>query len=415
MNEINRIYRTEVIWKPERVTQDFDPEDSCPINLDFVFECIQWRHGDRRRKILFMVSAAAFVMMLAAVMITYDSFSVSSVGSEFERKRSITWNGGLHNEFSDIEQSFSMGNEDVSAIHPGETIPLPIIIHDNIADVDEPRRDEDVTYFFHIPRTAGASVKDILGSCAGLTTASDVGARDGHRFDANLTIVLDDLGSKYVNVDTSTVDGIARAKKLGLVESGLADVVVTQYLYAGATLFNPVRRGRMFTLLRHPVERAVSMFHYLSFATWEPTYDPDLAYISIEMYARSLRIEHNWMVRLLSNELENDLTLHHLELAKEVLRKKCIIGLLEDKSESWDRFERFFRWKFPTRRQRECQERILHWGWSNKHSHPTLEEGSLAWNLLLKRNELDMKLYEYALQLYQEQTALFGKGGSLVP
>jgi hypothetical protein len=171
----------------------------------------------------------------------------------------------------------------------------------------------------------------------------------------------------------------------------------------------------MFTLLRHPVERAVSMFHYLSFATWEPTYDPDLAYISIEMYSRSLRIEHNWMVRLLSNELENDLTLHHLELAKEVLRKKCIIGLLEDKSESWDRFERFFRWKFPTQRQRECQERILHWGWSNKHSHPTLEEGSLAWNLLLKRNDLDMELYEYALLLYQEQTALFGEGGSLVP
>ena len=45
-------------------------------------------------------------------------------------------------------------------------------------------------------------------------------------------------------MDTSTVDGIARAKKLGLVESGLADVVVTQYLFAGATLFNPERRGR---------------------------------------------------------------------------------------------------------------------------------------------------------------------------
>lgn len=83
-----------------------------------------------------------------------------------------------------------------------------------------------------------------MGSCAGLVTASDVGARDGHALDANLTIVRDELGSRYVNVDTSTVNGIKRAKNLGLVESGLADVVVTQYLYAGATLFNPNKRGR---------------------------------------------------------------------------------------------------------------------------------------------------------------------------
>lgn len=83
-----------------------------------------------------------------------------------------------------------------------------------------------------------------MGSCAGLTTASDVGARDGHALDANLKVVTDELGSRYVNVDTSTVDGIKRAKRLGLIESELADVVVTQYLYAGATLFNPYQRGR---------------------------------------------------------------------------------------------------------------------------------------------------------------------------
>ncbi|KAL3781538.1 hypothetical protein HJC23_000023 [Cyclotella cryptica] len=244
MKEINRIYRTEVIWKPERVAEDYDPEDSCPINLDFVLGCNNWRHGDRRRKIFCMLSAVIFILILVAAIIAYDSLSVSSVGSAFEMKRSISWNDGLQNEYTDIQHSFAFGNEDISSMHMTETIPLPIIIQDNIADVDEPRRDDDVTYFFHIPRTAGASVKDILGSCAGLTTASDVGARDGHRFDANLTVVLDELGSKYVNVDTSTVDGIARAKKLGLVESGLADVVVTQYLYAGATLFNPERRGR---------------------------------------------------------------------------------------------------------------------------------------------------------------------------
>ena len=166
----------------------------------------------------------------------------------------------------------------------------------------------------------------------------------------------------------------------------------------------------MFTLIRHPIERAVSLFHYLAIAYWEPTYDPDLAFISIEMYARSKRIEHNWMVRFLTNELERDLTPRHLDLAKEVLRKKCIVGLLEEKGDSWLRLERFFGWRFPSQESRECQIRLLHWGWPNKHSHPTVEEGSTAWALLYKQNELDMMLYEYAKILFEEQRTLFGEG-----
>jgi len=55
------------------------------------------------------------------------------------------------------------------------------------------------------------------------------------------------------------------------------------------------------------VERAVSMFRYLS-ATCEPTYDPQLQYICIEMHARSMRVGHNWMVRVLSNELEGEVS-----------------------------------------------------------------------------------------------------------
>ena len=93
-------------------------------------------------------------------------------------------------------------------------------------------------------------------------------------------------------------------------------------------------------MVRHPIERAVSLFHYLGVADWEPTYDPDLAYISIEMYARSRRVEFNWMVRFLSNELERDLTPRHLEVAKEVLRTKSLVGLLSEKGETFARLGR---------------------------------------------------------------------------
>jgi len=305
--------------------------------------------------------------------------------------------------------------DDIDPYHNTHKVRLPKAIDQNLANVNDPYvEDAEIPYFFHIPRSAGSTVKDILGSCIHLTTASDVGSRNGHERDPSLKIVQSDDGSNFVNVDTSTPEGIHMAKRLGLVESGLADMITTQYFHVGATLFSKTKKGRMFTFIRHPIERAVSLFYYLAIAHWEPTYDPDLAYISIEMYARSKRIEHNWMVRFLTNELERDLTPRHLDLAKEVLRQKCIIGLVDEKNESWLRLMRLFGWEAHSDDGNECLDRHLNFVWSNKHNHPVIEEGTLAWQLLYKQNELDMMLYEYAHLLFQEQAALFGEGGSLV-
>ncbi|KAL7536113.1 hypothetical protein ACHAWF_005374 [Thalassiosira exigua] len=201
---------------------------------------------------------------------------------------------------------------------------------------------------------------------------------------------------------------------MGLAGKVGADAIATQYLHAGATLFDGRHhRGRMFTFVRHPIERAVSMFYYLATAEHEPTYDPDLAHISIEMWSRSKRVEHNWMTRFLSDEPEGDLTPRHLALSKEVLRKKCLIGLFDEKSESWARLDRFFGWRYPTQKSRECRDRLIDWGWSNKRGHPEVEEGSAAWDFLYRQNRLDMTLYRYARRLFEEQADLFGEGGRL--
>jgi len=261
---------------------------------------------------------------------------------------------------------------------------LPEPFDTTIADINEPFvKGRDIPYFFHIPRAAGSTVKDILGRCAYVRIAWNA---------------------------TATLEGLEHSKDIQLVQSGQVDVVTTQYLHAGAKLFDGLQhRGRCFTLLRHPIERAVSLFYYLGIASHEPTYDPQLQYISLEMWARSKRIEHNWMVRFLSNELVGDLTTRHLDIAKEVLRRKCLVGLLEEKSGSFLRFQKFFGWQFYNQEMRDCQDKILNWHWSNKHKHDLVEEGSPAWQLLYKQNILDMELYNYAKQLYLQQRSLFGK------
>mmetsp|Transcript_4351 Transcript_4351/g.4808 ORF Transcript_4351/g.4808 Transcript_4351/m.4808 type:complete len:420 (+) Transcript_4351:8-1267(+) len=272
---------------------------------------------------------------------------------------------------------------------------------------DFPVKKTDVPFLFHVPRSGGNTVRDILGSCYKMTEASIMGKRKHHTDHDSLQIVHSEDGLSYVDVDTSTVEGIYRAKKLGLVEHGLANVIISQHIHPAAEMFNLEQQGRCFSIIRHPIERAVSMFHYLGVASTDPNYDPSLAYMSIEMYARSKRAEYNWMVRLLANELENDLTKEHLELAKEVLQRKCLVGLLEEKEESFRRFEKYFGWESKTKEEEECRERLLNWGWSNKHSHPSVEEGSVVWDLLYKKNELDMELYDYAKDIFLEQVSLF--------
>lgn len=68
---------------------------------------------------------------------------------------------------------------------------------------------------------------------------------------------------RFVNVGTDTPTAIIEARKIKLVESGMAQTIATSFFYEGSFLFTPDHKGRMLTLLRHPVERAHSLFHYL--------------------------------------------------------------------------------------------------------------------------------------------------------
>ena len=214
----------------------------------------------------------------------------------------------------------------------------------------------------------------------------------------------------FVNVDTSTAEGIARAKSLGLAGSEIVNVVVSTLLHEAATLYTPANRGRMFTLIRHPVERAVSLFHFIQDTQWRrrQTYNKDLAELTIDEYFKSGVAENNWMTRFLTNELtKGELSQDDLYRAKEILRRKSLVGLLREKGESFHRFERYFGLEPRDDAVRECQEKKLQWAWPNKHRHEEVEEGTPLWDLIMTQNMFDMELYDYAEQLFREQASLF--------
>lgn len=213
-------------------------------------------------------------------------------------------------------------------------------------------------------------------------------------------------------MDTTTAAGIQRAISMNLVQSGMVDIIFTPLLHDSSQLFNNTsnQQGRVFGLFRHPVERAVSLFHYLKKATWEPTFSERLKKIeSIEDYAISEFAEDNWMVRFLTNKMTGMVTRDDLEVAKEILRRKVIVGLVLDIRSAMERFLNFFGWDYNTltTEQQQCMNKYLTSG-SNQNAHAMVEEGTMGWRILRANNLLDLELYDYVLQLYEEQGKMLG-------
>jgi len=225
----------------------------------------------------------------------------------------------------------------------------------------------------------------------------------GQDDDQQLRIVTSEDGRKYVNVDITTPEGILRASQRGFASSSLADVAFTPLLTESAEFLLRENSGRMFAVFRHPVERVVSIFHYLQTATWEPTYNPEYATWTIDDYVGSPYCESNWMVRSLTGKMTGPLSGDDLGIAKEALRRKCLVGLMEGMDESVLRFHSFF--GFGDEAALGCaREHFSRKGsGANSNGHPALDQASDTWAELARKNGLDILLYEYAQQLFKEQ------------
>lgn len=290
---------------------------------------------------------------------------------------------------------------------------------DNFEDTWEPYDKTDVPMFWHIPKSGGSSIKNAIGGCHRFVMATEFGITDGHGQEAEVAVVYphiphvgDDIDrSPFINVDVTTVEGIGRAKAMGFAEAGLAEVVVSPYVYETNDLFAPTSKGRLFAIFRHPVDRAISMFYYIQVADWEPTYHPSLKDWTLSQYAQSDIVENNWMTRMLSDQLTGNLSEENLRVAMETVRTKILVGLMSKMEPSMARFEKLFQWTFRVdpSAQEECRQHMVSGAGSNsntKNKREMPQPGDEAWELLAHQNNFDIQLYEYIEWLYEEQEAL---------
>ena len=257
----------------------------------------------------------------------------------------------------------------------------------HLLDITEPRADTDIPFFWHIPKASGTTVKETLSDCYGLVRTEMI------RPPSSLEIIPE---TKVLNVDLSTPEAIASARRENMVDRGLANVIVSQLGLEGSTLFTTLHQGRAFTILRHPVKLAVSLFYYRRIATWEPTYRPEYKDITLQEYVERDGYYDNWMVRMLTNAKIGGLNEGHLDLAKTILKRKFIIGISDQMTETFRRLEMFFGWKEG---KAGCVDFHLNAAPSNKNKYPELDQDDLVWTIISTKNKYDMALYYYALEL----------------
>lgn len=348
-----------------------------------------------------------------------------------------------------------------------KTYKLPYYIQHHLVNWDNLERSvetKDTPIFWHVLKSGGSSIKLMYATCYHLVGASETGELiDRHQQEAlarqrqkqgkesggerrrrlqeeenqvvsplewiqktmveqwqvweepeetqnnqqqELYVVEAEDGRKYVNVDVTTLEGIARASRLNFASSGLADVIFTPLLRESAELLldGDNHKGRMFAVFRSPVDRIVSLFYYLQQATWEPTYNPELASMTIEEYAYSPLCESNWMVRSLVNKMEGPLEPTDIAIAKAIIRRKCIVGLLDEMDETIHRFHAFFGFGDDEALTCALQNFAVAGGsQTNSHKHAKLDPNGETWQVIAGKNRLDMILFEYALELWQEQ------------
>jgi hypothetical protein len=104
------------------------------------------------------------------------------------------------------------------------------------------------------------------------------------------------------------------------------------------------------------------------------------------------------MVRAFIGKLQGEVTIEDLENAKRLLYQKMKIGLTEHMDESLHRFGQYFGWH-EREQWSACFSKFTTEN-LNSFQHPGVQPGSQEWEVIVDKNQLDMILYEYAVELF---------------
>mmetsp|Transcript_4577 Transcript_4577/g.12946 ORF Transcript_4577/g.12946 Transcript_4577/m.12946 type:complete len:356 (-) Transcript_4577:1013-2080(-) len=258
-----------------------------------------------------------------------------------------------------------------------------------------------------LENSGSKGLEQVFADCLGQRVASDLGGDKKDQLyarESQLRIV-DISGLSYLNVDLRTTFGLDRARDLLLVPSGQSDVAVSpQIFYASHTLYNRSQKGQLVCMLRDPIERELANYQHLvqtnSYLLQGIT--------SLRQYVEEFGMAEDYMTRILSGHEHgtNPATPQMLQIAKDVLRAKCLVGLHEQLPASINRVVKYLDLESivdapPS--ARPCIDDVAKRERNLDYDLPSVKKGDGVYEALARRNSLDLELYNYALGVFSEQ------------
>ena len=139
--------------------------------------------------------------------------------------------------------------------------------------------------------------------------------------------------------------------------------------------------------------------------------------MTLSEYVHSTYVnDSDWMTRFLSNKRQERIGPEHLQLAKEILRTKCLVGLYDEMEESFQLFQDYFGWVAANEKSNGmCHAEII----ANEHERGAqifekvghlIDVESDEYQVLYNYNKYDIQLYWYAVEVFKEQLEWVNSG-----
>lgn len=326
----------------------------------------------------------------------------------------------VYRDIEDHGSAFHYDDEDSFLEKPQSNLfDAPVKIDENIripevykhaVDVRGPAFSDSETPFFVQHNDGSGVIEDVLSKCLGLTLAVSTQPIPDALKNSLTTFDLEgDPIQTYVSVDLSRETGIMDAKEKKLISEGpnmgLGAIFTNNFHFAGENLFDRGHQARLFTIIRHPVDRTLSEYHTFIQNSEEGTN------ISVEEFIQGPDYNANWFTAFVGKS-NGSPTNSNLQVAKELLRTKYLIGVYDDIIGSLNLFEDYFFWKHDRFNSfsKKCNKKSFKKEYARNFAvyHSIghhVRKGSKVYNSIIEMNQFDMELYWFGVELNRCQRA----------
>lgn len=265
--------------------------------------------------------------------------------------------------------------------------------------------------FFFTKGNQSPVLEQIFSRCLGFVIAGDKPGPIELRKDKLIVYSLDKETNarKYVNVDLTSTEGVQRAANLKLAQSGLPDVIMSNYLHMGLdALFSNETQARLFILMKHPVDLAVSTYYDFTQTAAEEV----LRSMTLEEFINSKYYVGNVLTKIIWHGWGPETPAkQHLHVAQGILRSKFLIGIYDDLWASIQLFEDYFFWNEIGNHpdtlscKRELQKGEMQRELDMYREVGEVKMGGEVYNRIVELNAIDMELYWFSVDLHRAQRA----------